>query len=209
MITVSKIVTNGLKMEAKMYELIKRGGDIIFSIIAFVLCIPLLVCISIIIKITSKGKVLYKQERMGKNGRKFTLYKFRTMIQNADTLKMLSSLQLEEYKCNYKIENDPRITKFGNILRKRNLDELPQLYNILKGDLSFVGPRPILEDELEKYGENKSELLKIRPGLTGYWQVNREKAKNYEERMQMELFYVQNYNIKLDLQILLKTIKYI
>ena len=192
-----------------MYEIIKRAGDIVFSIIALVLCIPLFVCIPIIIKITSKGKVLYKQERMGKNGVKFKLYKFRTMVQDADTLKMLSQVQLEEYKRNYKVENDPRITRFGNTLRKRNLDELPQLYNILKGDLSFVGPRPILEEELKKYGENKLELLKIRPGLTGYWQVNREKAINYEERMQMELFYVQNYNIKLDLQILIKTIKFI
>ena len=112
----------------------------------------------------------------------------------------------EEYKMNYKIEKDPRITKVGKVLRKWNLDELPQLLNIIKGDMSFVGPRPVLQEELEKYKENKETFLSIKPGLTGYWQVNKQKCKNYEERMQMELYYVKNCNFLLDMKIFFKTI---
>lgn len=119
--------------------------------------------------------------------------------------KLPTNLQ-EEYKRNYKIQEDPRITKVGKTLRKWNLDELPQLYNILKGDMSFVGPRPVLQEEVEKYEKNKEKFLSVKPGLTGYWQVNKQKCRSYEERMQMELYYVENRNFMLDTKIFFKTI---
>lgn len=123
----------------------------------------------------------------------------------AEDKELPTNLQ-EEYKRNYKIEKDPRITKVGKTLRKWNLDELPQLYNILKGDMSFVGPRPVLQEEVEKYKENKEKFLSVKPGLTGYWQINKQRCRNYEERIKMELYYVENRKLMLDIKIFLKTI---
>lgn len=121
-------------------------------------------------------------------------------------IKDFTPEQMKEYKENFKLENDPRITKIGKILRKTSLDELPQIINILKGELSIIGPRPIIEPELEKYEENKEKFLSLTPGLTGYWQANGRSNTTYEERMQMELYYVDNMSFKLDIKIFFKTI---
>lgn len=131
------------------------------------------------------------------------------MIENAEhKIKELSVEEQIEYKENYRIENDSRVTKIGSFLRHSNLDELPQFWNVLKGDLSMIGPRPIIEEESEKYGEKKKQLLTVKPGLTGYWQINRDTCKNYNQRMQMELYYVENRNFKLDCELFFKTIFY-
>ena len=122
-----------------------------------------------------------------------------------EMIKDFTPEQMLEWKTNYKLKDDPRVTKVGNILRKTSLDELPQLVNIIKGELSIVGPRPIVDEELEKYGENKNKFLSVTPGLTGYWQANGRSETTYEQRMQMELYYVDNMNFKLDLQIFIKT----
>lgn len=192
-----------------MYEVIKRSFDILIASIGLIISIPIGIVIAILIKIESKGKVIFRQERLGKNERIITIYKFQTMVENAeDKLKELSEEKQKEYKENYRIEKDPRVTKIGNFLRQSNLDEIPQLWNVLKGDLSLMGPRPILQEEIEKYGNLKDKLLSAKPGLTGYWQINRKNCKNYKQRIEMELFYVEHKNLSLDVKIFLTTIGY-
>ncbi len=192
-----------------MYELVKRTFDIVFSFISIVITLPISIIISILIKATSKGSVIFKQKRLGRYGKEIVIYKFRTMVDDAENkINDLSLEKREEYENNYRIKNDPRVTKVGKFLRSSKLDELPQLWNILKGDLSFIGPRPIVEEEIKKYGENKEKLLSVKPGLTGYWQMNQNNCKDYQERMKLELYYVENKNFLLDCFVFLKTISY-
>ena len=190
-----------------VYKAIKRVFDIIFSLIGLVLLSPIFLIISIIIKLDSKGPVFFVHSRIGEKGKPIGIYKFRTMVNNAeDLIKKFTPEQKEEFERSYKLENDPRITKIGNFLRKTSLDELPQILNILKGELSIIGPRPIIQAELEKYEENKEKFLSVKPGLTGYWAANGRSDTSYEERMQMELYYVDNMSFKLDVKIFFKTI---
>lgn len=193
-----------LKKQAnkRRYLYTKRVMDIILSILGLIISLPLFVIIAIIVKLDSKGPVIYTDNRIGKNGKKFKIYKFRTMHDEIE----LKLHQKEEWNEKFKLRNDPRITTIGKILRKTSLDELPQLINILKGDLSVVGPRPVIDKELEKYKENKEKFLSVKPGLTGYWQVNGRSNTTYQQRMQMELYYVENMCFTLDLKILFKTI---
>lgn len=195
------------KSKAKVYDYIKRGIDIILSFIGFIICLPLFIIIAILIKIDSKGKVFFKHTRVGKNGKVLKIYKFRTMVENAeDLIKEFTPKQKKEFEENFKLEDDPRITRVGKFLRKTSLDELPQIINILKGEMSIIGPRPIVQNELEKYGNNKSKLLSVAPGLTGYWAANGRSDVSYEERIAMELYYVDNRSLGLDLKIFFKTI---
>ena len=190
-----------------VYKAIKRVFDIIFSLIGLVLLSPIFLIISVIIKLDSKGPVFFVHSRIGEKGKPIGIYKFRTMVNNAeDLIKKFTPEQKEEFERSYKLENDPRITKIGNFLRKTSLDELPQILNILKGELSIIGPRPIIQAELEKYEENKEKFLSVKPGLTGYWAANGRSDTSYEERMQMELYYVDNMSFKLDVKIFFKTI---
>lgn len=191
----------------EVYKYLKRFIDIALAFLLLVLLFPLLILISVIVKLTSKGPVIFVHKRIGKNGKVFGLYKFRTMVPNAEELiEKFSSEQMIEYKNTFKLKNDPRVTKFGQFLRKSSLDELPQLFNVLKGELSLIGPRPIIKEELEKYKDNKEKLLSIRPGLTGYWVAYSNKETTYEERINMELNYVDNVSFKLDIKIFFKTI---
>jgi len=191
----------------KSYIIFKRIFDIIASICGIILLSPVFLIICLAIKIDSKGKIFFKHKRIGKNGKEIFVYKFRTMCENAESMiKNFTPEQQKEFKENYKLQNDPRITKVGNVLRKTSLDELPQLFNIFKGDLSVIGPRPVIEEELEKYGENKDKFLSVTPGLTGYWAANGRSDTTYEQRMQMELFYVDNMSLKLDAEIFKDTI---
>lgn len=190
-----------------IYEYIKRMIDIILSGIGMIVLSPIILIIAILIKAESKGPVFFAHKRVGKNGKELKLWKFRTMVPNAEELiKTFTPEQMKEYKENFKLENDPRITKIGKILRKISLDELPQLINIFKGELSIIGPRPVIGEELEKYGNNKEKLLSVTPGLTGYWAANGRSNITYEQRMAMELYYVDNISCKLDIKIFLKTI---
>ena len=194
------------KISKKVYIKIKRVIDVILASVALILLSPLFAIIAIAIKIDSKGPVFFAHKRIGKNGKIIKLYKFRSMVINAEELiKSFTPEQMREYKENYKLTNDPRITKVGKFLRKTSLDELPQLINIINGDLSIIGPRPVVADELEKYGVNKDKFLSVRPGLTGYWQVNGRSNTTYEERMKMELYYVDNCSLWLDIKIFFKT----
>ena len=186
---------------------IKRFLDITLSFIALVLLSPVFLIIAFCIKTESKGPVFFIHKRIGKNGKIIRMYKFRTMVDNAEELiKQFTPEQMEEFKENFKLENDPRITKVGKVLRKTSLDELPQLVNILKGDLSIIGPRPVIEEELEKYGENKEKFLSVTPGLTGYWAANGRSCTSYEKRMEMELYYIDNLSFKMDIKVFFKTI---
>ena len=192
--------------EKHAYRVIKRGLDLICSFLLLILLSPVFVLVAVGIKLTSKGPVFYRQHRIGYKGHVLYIYKFRSMVENADCLiETFSPKQKEEYFQNYKLEHDPRITRIGHILRKTSLDELPQLLNILKGEMSFVGPRPIVEAELEKYGENKSKFLSAKPGLTGYWAANGRSTTSYDERMQLELYYVDHASLLLDIKIFFKT----
>lgn len=190
------------------YLSFKRTTDVIVSAIALVLLSPLFLALIILIKANDpKCKVLYKQKRIGKNGKYFTIYKFRTMVSDANDLKKyFSEDQMKEFNKNYKLENDPRITKIGKFLRRTSLDELPQLLNIIKGDLSIIGPRPVVEKEIEKYGIYKEKFLSVTPGLTGNWAANGRSCTSYEERIKLELDYIDNISLKMDIQVLFKTI---
>lgn len=192
----------------KIYDKhMKRILDIIISLIGLVLLLPVFLIIGIVIKLESKGPIFFIHKRIGKNGKKIGIYKFRTMVPNAEELiKKFTPEQIKEFKENFKLENDPRITKVGKFLRKTSLDELPQILNILKGDLSIIGPRPVIEEELEKYGKNKEKFLSVTPGLTGYWAANGRSCTSYEQRMLMELYYIDNLSWKMDLKIFFKTI---
>lgn len=188
------------------YKIVKRTTDITLSAMAMVALMPLFLIISLAIKLESKGPVFFKHTRVGKDGKTIQIYKFRSMVDNAeDLIKKFTPEQMEEYKENYKLKNDPRITKVGKFLRSTSLDELPQLINIMKGDLSIIGPRPVVADELKKYGVNTEKFLSVTPGLTGYWAVNGRSCTSYEQRMQMELFYIDNISLKMDAKVFFKT----
>lgn len=195
------------KSKAKTYDVVKRIIDIIIGSIGLIICLPIFIIIGIIIKLDSKGPVFFKHKRIGKHGNKLEIYKFRTMIDNAEeAMKYFTEEQKKEFKENFKLENDPRVTRVGKILRKTSLDELPQIINILKGEMSIIGPRPIVETELEKYGKDKEKFLSVAPGLTGNWAANGRSDVSYEERMALELDYIENRSLMLDLKIFFKTI---
>lgn len=206
-LVVEKIDECVIKSKIKAYDILKRFIDIIVGFIGLIICIPIFVIIGIAIKIDSKGPVFFKHRRIGKHGKKIEIYKFRTMIDNAEeAMKYFTEEQKKEFAENFKLENDPRVTRVGKILRKTSLDELPQIINILKGEMSIIGPRPVVKSELEKYGSNQDKFLSVAPGLTGYWAANGRSDVSYEERMALELYYVDNRSLLLDLKIFVKTI---
>ena len=187
----------------RFYHLVKRMIDVVLSLFGLVLISPFVVIIAIYIKIDSKGPVFFKHHRIGKNGKPFSMYKFRTMKDGAEAMiNDFTPEQLEEWNENFKLKDDPRITRIGKFLRKTSLDELPQLVNILRGDMSIVGPRPVIEVELEEYGNDKDEFLSIRPGLTGWWASNGRSEISYPERCSYELYYVRNESFWLDVKVM-------
>lgn len=193
----------------KAYLIIKRVMDVLLSMIALFLLSPVFLILIILIKIDSKGPSIFKQKRIGKNGQPIYIYKFRSMVDHAeDVLEELMNENEEirkEYLTNKKLENDPRITKVGKIMRKTSLDELPQLINILKGDMTIIGPRPYLYREIGDmiYYEN---IIKMTPGLTGLWQVSGRSNTGFQYRCQLDNEYCQNCGFKMDIKILFKTV---
>ncbi len=189
---------------------IKNSFDQLISFVIIVLLFPLLAILYGIILISTKSNPLFTHERIGKNGKPFDIYKFRTMRVDADEVleKLLSSDEeiRREWEREHKLKDDPRITAMGNFLRKTSLDELPQLYNVLRGEMSLVGPRPIVADEIEKYGEYFHYFTAVTPGITGLWQVSGRNDIEYDERVQLDVWYVRNWSIDLDVMILIKTV---
>ncbi len=188
----------------------KRIFDIFFAAAILIILSPLYLLLATLIAVTSPGPVFYSQERIGKNYRPFRCIKFRTMVHNADTLlaDMVSScprLQ-EEFESDYKLRQDPRITPMGKFLRLTSLDELPQFWNVLWGDMSVVGPRPLVPEELPRYGRYMAKVLTIKPGITGLWQVSGRNDIPYQRRVQIDVYYASHHSWWLDLFIVAKTI---
>lgn len=192
---------------SKGYRFAKRTLDILLSLIGLILCFLPMLLIALLIRLESPGPAIYLHHRVGKNGKPLPLVKFRSMYRNADDMiANFTPEQKAEWEANFKLDYDPRITKIGHFLRRTSLDELPQLLNIFRGELSLVGPRPIVEKELEKYGDQKDKFLSVTPGLTGYWQAYARSSCTYEERIEMELHYVDNAHFWWDIKILFATI---
>ena len=189
---------------------VARVMDLSLILLAAPYIILTFVIIMILIKLDSRGPIFYRQARIGRFGRKFHVYKFRTMVQNADQILQIyleKSPELKaEWLATHKLKQDPRVTRIGSILRKLSLDELPQLWNIIIGDMSLVGPRPIVDAEVEKYGKCFDLYIKVRPGLTGLWQVSGRNDTTYERRVELDEYYVLNRSMRLDLEILWKTV---
>lgn len=199
--------SNKALKEKPVYDFFKRLFDIVLSVVAIILLSPILLILFIIVKATSKGPAIYKHKRVGKDGKTIYIYKFRSMVVDAD--KMIHNFtpeQKAEFEKNFKLENDPRVTKIGKFLRKTSLDELPQLFNILKGDIAFIGPRPVTQAETELYGSNRELLLSIRPGLTGFWASGGRSDTSYKRRRAMEIYYVKNRSFGFDIKIFFRTI---
>jgi exopolysaccharide biosynthesis polyprenyl glycosylphosphotransferase len=184
----------------------KRFCDILISGFGLLLLLPLFAAVAVAIKATSPGRVVFRQERIGLRGRPFTLLKFRTMVAGADLLLNDLRAQNEADGPLFKLRQDPRVTKVGAILRRYSIDELPQLWNVLKGEMSLVGPRPPLADEVALYEEWQHDRLEVRPGITGLWQVSGRSELSFEDYVRLDLFYVENWSIAYDLFILSKTV---
>ncbi|UVC19137.1 sugar transferase [Mesorhizobium onobrychidis] len=188
----------------------KRLLDLMVASTALILAGPILVLIPLLIKVTTGGPVLFVHRRIGFNGKVFDCYKFRTMVPNAEEVleRHLNSnpQAAQEWAANQKLKCDPRILFLGKMLRKSSLDELPQLFNILRGDMSCVGPRPVVADELQRYGAASHEYLKTRPGLTGLWQINGRNMTEYSHRVLLDTQYVRTWSLRRDLSILMRTI---
>ena len=189
----------------------KRLIDICGALVGIAILLPLTVVIAIINFVNKEnGPLFYSQKRIGKDGKYFKMYKFRSMVVGADEIlkKLLDENEdlRKEFEETRKLQDDPRITKVGRILRKTSLDEFPQFINVLKGEMSLVGPRAVIDGEIEKFGEHKEEVLSVKPGITGYWAANGRSNTSYDERVEMETYYANNISILLDIQILFKTV---
>lgn len=196
----------------KLSEQTKRSIDIVGGLVGVILLVPITVGITIAkIVLKDKGSLFYIQERIGKNGKIFKMYKFRSMIEKADEVLDTYLSENEEarieYEKNRKLTNDPRITPIGKFIRKTSLDEFPQFINVLKGDMSLVGPRPYLPREKESIGDSYTSIIKQKPGITGYWQVSGRSNTSFKKRVELESYYSNHSSLALDLKIFLKTFK--
>ena len=206
----SSIEKEHISTNCLFYFVIKRIIDIIIGILGLILLIPITIIVKIVSLINGDfHSIFYSHIRIGKDGKGFKLYKFRSMVPNADEVlkKILKQKKYaSEWKKNQKLENDPRITKIGKILRKTSLDELPQFINVLKGDVSVIGPRPLLKGELDLHNGNHEIYESIKPGITGWWACNGRSATTYEERLELEYYYIKNASLWLDIKCIFKTV---
>ena len=199
-----------IELQSRRSRVIKRSGDIVFSLLVLSLGSPVFLALALLVKFSSRGPVFYVQQRVGRDYKSFGCIKFRTMRRDADRIlsRLLSEspdLQ-EEFRNDFKLRNDPRITRLGRFLRRSSLDELPQFLNVLRGDMSLVGPRPIVRQELPRYGDQMEEVLAVRPGLTGLWQVSGRNNLSYDERVALDLRYSRHRSFWMDLTIIIKTV---
>ena len=196
-------------INSKYYIFLKRFLDIVLSIFLIIILSPIFIFIAFLIKVNTRGPIIFLHKRVGRNKKTFFCAKFRTMHPESEYIleKLLSQNEKvkEEYFENFKIINDPRITNIGKFLRLTSLDELPQLINVLKGEMSLIGPRPITDEEIKKYGSSFGEVFSIRPGMTGLWQVSGRNKLSYKRRVMLDLIYVKTFNPLMDLRILLRT----
>ncbi|WP_019508095.1 sugar transferase [Pleurocapsa sp. PCC 7319] len=204
---------NRLPLAALNGNLVKRSFDIIFALFVLTVFSPVYFILMALIAFNSQGPIFYVQQRVGRDHKPFKCIKFRTMVNNADEIletMMSNSAQMrQEFQDSYKLKRDPRITKIGKFLRLTSLDEFPQFWNVLKGDMSVVGPRPLVPEELPKYGRKINTVLQIKPGITGLWQVSGRNDIPYPKRVQIDVYYATSHNWLLDLWIIFKTINVI
>ncbi|MCL1879613.1 MAG: sugar transferase [Actinomycetia bacterium] len=194
---------------AGVYLKCKRVLDVALALLGLlVIAVPMLL-IAALVASTSHGGALYRQKRLGLNGKEFTIYKFRTMIDGADARfeEFFDEEQMDQFEQSYKIDDDPRVTKFGRFLRRSSLDELPQIFNVIKGDMSFVGPRPVTDPEISKFGTKSETILSVRPGITGYWAIKGRSNVAFEERVELEHHYVCNISLWMDAVIFINTFR--
>ena len=205
----SLLAVDIIRNQSRYGRSLKRIGDIIFSLLVLTLGSPIFFLIGILVKLSSPGSVFYIQKRVGRNYKEFGCIKFRTMYKDADDLlpNLLEKYPLmrKEFEKDFKLRQDPRITKLGRFLRRSSLDELPQFFNVLKGEMSVVGPRPIVSNEINKYSLFMEEVISVRPGLTGLWQVSGRNNLSYKKRVELDLVYARNRNFILDLEIIILT----
>jgi lipopolysaccharide/colanic/teichoic acid biosynthesis glycosyltransferase len=199
-----------LAAQSRRGRVLKRTGDIVFSLVVLCLGSPVFLLLALLVKLSSRGSVFYCQRRIGRGYKGFGCLKFRTMRRDADRV-LASMLDADpslraEFERDHKLKRDPRITPLGKFLRRSSLDELPQFINVLRGEMSIVGPRPIVWDELRRYGRSMDEVLSVRPGLTGLWQVSGRNNLTYRTRVRLDLTYVRQRSFWLDLGIVLRTI---
>ena len=201
---------NNQNIKSRYYRFFKRFLDIVVSILLIIILSPIFGIIAILIKLNTRGPIIFLHKRVGKNNKRFLCAKFRTMHPESEYIleRLVSQNEKikEEYFKNFKIINDPRITNIGKILRFTSLDELPQLFNVLRGEMSLIGPRPITDDEIKKYGSSFQEVFSIRPGMTGLWQVSGRNKLSYKRRVMLDLIYVKTFNPIMDIGILLRTV---
>ena len=188
------------------YEVIKRVIDVVCSFVGVLVLSPLFVVIAIIIKFTSKGPVFFSQKRVGRDGKEFKMYKFRSMVVNAEELKEKLASQNEMSGPMFKMKDDPRVTKVGKFIRKTSIDELPQLWNVIKGDMSLVGPRPSLPKEVAQFEDWMYKRLEVKPGLTCYWQVSGRNNIDFEDWMKLDIKYVDERSTWIDIKLIFKTV---
>ena len=197
---------NEFENRVKFYEGLKRLVDVLGAFTGLLMLSPLIVIVSLIVKFTSKGPVFFSQKRVGRNGKTFDMYKFRSMVVNAEELKEKLAAQNEMSGPMFKMKDDPRVTKVGKFIRKTSIDELPQLWNILKGDMSLVGPRPSLPKEVAQFEDWMYKRLEVKPGLTCYWQVSGRNNIDFEDWMKLDIRYVEEKNLWIDIKLIFKTV---
>lgn len=209
---INEDYTTLLKIKKIIYLIWKRIGDILVSLVGLVLLIPIAIVIKIAYICTGDfHKIIFVQDRIGKNGKHFKFYKFRSMVPNADEVlfKTLAKDEklAEEYSMNKKLKNDPRITKTGRIIRKFSIDEMPQFINVFLGDMSLIGNRPYLPREKKDMGKHYDEIIKTKPGLTGYWQTSGRSDLSFKKRLELETYYSKHAGFKMDIKIFFKTFR--
>lgn len=202
---IRKKLTTKKNVNFNRYEFIKRLIDIIVSSLGLVILSPILLIVVISIKLESKGPIFFSQKRIGINGNEFNMFKFRSMVVNAEELKEKLASKNEMSGPMFKMKDDPRITKVGKFIRKTSIDEIPQLFNVLKGEMSLVGPRPSLPNEVKEFEEWMLKRLEVKPGLTCYWQVMGRSNIEFEEWMKLDVRYVNERNTWIDIKLIFKT----
>jgi lipopolysaccharide/colanic/teichoic acid biosynthesis glycosyltransferase len=203
------VVEHMMKRKPLAYRVVKRGFDVAASLMGIVLSSPIMAAAAIMIKANDGGPVIHTRICQGAGGRTYKMYKFRTMVMDADNLeRWMSPEQIGKYISECKLDEDPRVTKPGRFLRKTSIDELPQLFSVLKGDMSLIGPRPVVPREAEAYGTDKELLLSVKPGITGWWQVNARGDMAYlsEEAKSLQLYYAKHCSLLLDIKIMFMTV---
>lgn len=207
----TEYLTHDISIKKYLYFGVKRLFDILIALIGCLFLLPVILIVKISYLLHKDfDSIFFRQKRIGKNGKEFKLYKFRSMVPNADEVlkKLLKDPKYkEEWDLNQKFEHDPRITSMGNILRKTSLDELPQFINILIGDMSLIGPRPLVPGELDSHNGNHELYESVRPGISGWWAANGRSATTYERRLELEYYYVQHCSLILDIRCVFRTIK--